>query len=83
MWADVMKFEILRAQFAFVRENNLVTPETMVAYQTKTEESLNALIKRRTILNVRKKKRQTLYVALADAEALAGVVKAKRTAYPV
>ena len=43
----------------------------MDAFQTRTEESLAKLIKRRTILNVRKKKRQKLYTALADVEALA------------
>ena len=72
MRADVMKFEKLKAQFAFVRENNLVTREDMETYQAGTEKALNALIKRRTILNVRKKRRQKLYAALADAEALAG-----------
>ena len=72
MRADVMKFEKLKAQFAFVRENNLTTRKDMKAYQARTEESLNALMKRRTILNVRKKRRQKLYAALADAEALAG-----------
>ena len=42
----------------------------MEAYQAGAEESLNALMKRRTVLNVRKKRRQKLYAALADAEAL-------------
>ena len=75
MRADVMKFEKLKAQFAFVRENNLVTREDMERYQAGAEESLNALIKRRTVLNVRKKKRRTLYAALADAEALREAAK--------
>ena len=70
--ADVMKFEKLKAQFTFVRENNLVTREDMEAYQARAEKALNALMKRRTVLNVRKKRRQKLYAALADAEALAG-----------
>ena len=72
MRADVMKFEKLKAQFAFVRENNLTTRQDMESYQARAEEVLNALMKRRTILNVRKKRRQKLYAALADAEALAG-----------
>ena len=72
MRADVMKFEKLKAQFAFVRENSLTTREDMEAYQTETEEVLNALMKRRAVLNVRKKRRQKLYAALADAEVLAG-----------
>ena len=67
MRMDVMKFEKLKAQFAFVRENNLTTREDMEAYQAGTEEALNALIKRRTILNVRKKRRQK---PLKEAEKL-------------
>ena len=43
----------------------------MTAYQSRTEETLANLMKQRTILNVRKKKRQALYDALADVEALA------------
>ena len=82
MRADVMKFEKLRAQFAFVRENNLVTPEDMAAYQAKAEESLNALMKRRTILNVQKKRRQKLYAALADAEALREAEKLRQDGVP-
>ena len=57
MRADVMKFEKLKAQFAFVRENNLTTREDIAAYQNKAEEALNALIKQRTILNVRNSQR--------------------------
>ena len=72
MREDVMRFEKLKAQFAFVRENDLTTRQNMEAYQARTEEALNALMKRRTVLNVRKKRRQKLYAALADAEALAG-----------
>ena len=43
----------------------------MTAFLARTEETLASLTKQRTILNVRKKKRQKLYTALADAEALA------------
>ena len=68
---EVMRFEQYQAQFALLRENNIVTQADMDAVQTRTEESLVKLIKQRTILNVRKKKRQRLYTALADAEALA------------
>ena len=82
MRADVMKFEKLKAQFAFVRENNLVTREDMAAYQVKAEEALNALMKRRTILNVRKKRRQKLYAALADAEALREAAKLYESGVP-
>ena len=82
MRADVMKFEKLRAQFAFVRENNLATLENMKAYQAEAEESLNALIKRRTVLNVRKKRRQKLYAALADAEVLQEAEKLHESGVP-
>ena len=37
MRADVMKFEKLKAQFAFVRENNLTTPEDMLMAQSVLE----------------------------------------------
>ena len=82
MRADVIKFEKLKAQFAFVRENNLTTREDMAAYQNKAEEALNALIKQRTILNVRKKRRQKLYAALADAEALKEAEKLRQDGVP-
>ena len=82
MRADVMKFEKLKAQFAFVRENNLTTREDMEAYQAGAEESLNALMKRRTVLNVRKKRRQKLYAALADAEALREAAKLHESGVP-
>ena len=73
--ADVMRFEQLRGQFAFLRENSIATPEDMAAYVSRTEKTLADLTKQRTILNVRKKKRHTLYAALADAEALAPAEK--------
>ena len=68
---EVMKFEKYRTQFAFLRENNISTADEMTAYQSRTKETLANLMKQRTILNVRKKKRQPLYDALADVEALA------------
>ena len=69
--ANIMRFEQLRAQFAFLRENNIATANDMGIFTAKTEENIAALTKRRTILNVRKKKRRTLYAALADVQALA------------
>ena len=69
--ASVMRFEQYRAQFAFLRENGITTKEEMEAFTTRTEKTLADLTKQRTILNVRKKKRQALYAALADTEALA------------
>lgn len=68
---EVMRFEQYQVQFVFLRENNIVTQADMDAVQSRTEESLAKLMKQRTILNVRKKRRQHLYMALADAEALA------------
>ena len=68
---EVMKAERYRAQFAFLRENEISTSEDMTAFQSRTEDTLADLTKQRTILNVRKKKRKKLYGALADVEALA------------
>mgnify|MGYP002553303583 CR=1 FL=1 len=49
---------------------NVSTAEDLQAVRARAEETLASLMKQRTILNVRKKKRQPLYAALADAEAL-------------
>ena len=68
---EVIRFERCREQFAFLRENGITTQEDMTAFQARTEDTLASLMKQRTILNVRKKKRRTLYDALADVEALA------------
>lgn len=68
---EVMKSERLREQFDFLRENGIVTQGDMAAFQTRTEDALANLMKQRTILNVRKKKRKKLYDALADVAALA------------
>lgn len=68
--ASIMRFEQYRAQFAFLRDNGISTKEEMDAFVSRTEDALATLTKQRTILNVRKKKRQKLYAALADTEAL-------------
>ena len=68
---DVMRFERYREQFAFLRENNIVSQEDMTAFQSHSEDELANFMKQRTILNVRKKKRKVLYDALADVAALA------------
>ena len=68
-----MDFEQYKVRFEFLRENNIATAEDIAAFQNSTEKELNALIKQRTILNVRKKKRRKLYDALADVEALCAV----------
>jgi len=67
---SIMKFERYREQFAFMRDNGISTKEDMAVFISRTEDALTTLTRQRTILNVRKKKRQKLYTALADAEAL-------------
>ena len=66
-----MKFENYKAQFAFLREHGVTTADGLDAVRARTEETLATLIKKRTILNVRKKKRKQLFDALADVDALA------------
>ena len=68
---EVMKSQRYREQFDFLRENGIATQGDAAALQARTEETLASLMKQRTILNVRKKKRRKLYAALADVEALA------------
>ena len=55
---------------AFLQDQGITIPEQMDAFQARTEETLATLAKRRTILNVQKKKRRELYSALADEVAL-------------
>ena len=68
---EAMKFEQYRAQFAFLRENNISTQDDMTAFQSRTEKTMASLTKQRTIQKKKKKKRRPLYDALADVEALA------------
>ena len=68
---DVMRFEQYREQFSFLRNNSITSQEDLLQFKTETEGALLGLTKRRTLLNVRKKKRRPLYLALADVEALA------------
>ena len=68
---EVMKADRYREQFDFLRENDIATQGDMAAFQARTEDALANLMKQRTILNVRKKKRKKLYDALADVTALA------------
>jgi uncharacterized phage infection (PIP) family protein YhgE len=70
-----MQFERYQKQFAFLQENQIATQADMMAFQTRAEETLAKLMKQRTVLNVRKKERKTLYDALADEAALAPVKK--------
>ena len=67
---DLMQFEKVKAQFYFLRDNGITCRQELDAYVGKQEEAIKALSKQRTILNVRKKKYQSLFSALADVEAL-------------
>ena len=71
MRKEVMRFEQLRAQFQFLNENGIATEADMQALVDKAEIQIKTLTKRRTILNVQKKKHQPIFQALADEEALA------------
>ena len=75
MRKDIIRFEQLREQFKFLQEHGIETESQMKACQEKLEVRLNDLTKQRIILNVRKKKRQPLFKAMADAEALVPVKK--------
>ena len=72
---EIMKFESYKEQFAFLREHGVTTAAGLDAVCARTEETLATLIKQRTILNVRKKKRKPLFDALADVDALAPAKK--------
>lgn len=71
MRKEIMRAERYQEQFTFLRDNGISTQEDMATFQTRTGDTLASLIKQRTILNVRKKKRQKLYAALTDTVALA------------
>ena len=70
MRREVMRFEQLRAQFRFLNEHGISTGADTTAFVEKAEAQIKALTKQRTILNVQKKKRQSLFQALTDEEAL-------------
>lgn len=66
----IMEFEELKAQFKFLREHEIETQADMDACVAECKEKLEPLIKQRTILNVRKKRRKELYDALTTEERL-------------
>lgn len=68
-----MRFEELREQFKFLRENGIQTEAQLKDFQKSLEDKIQTLTKQRTILNVRKKKWQELYAALSTEAALAPV----------
>ena len=71
MRKEVMRFEQFRAQFQFLNEHGISSEADMQAFVEKAEAQIKALTKQRTILNVQKKKRQPLFQALTNEEALA------------
>ena len=71
MRQEVMRFEQLRAQFQFLNEHGISSKADMDAFVETAETRIKTLTKQRTILNVQKKKRQPLFQALTDEEALA------------
>ncbi len=71
MKQDVMRFEQLREQFKYLRENGIETPAQTEALQAELGDKLKGLTKQRTILNVQKKKQKKLFDALSDEQALA------------
>ena len=58
MKKDVMRFEQLREQFRFLRENGIKSEAQLKDFKSSLEDKLKALTKQRTILNVRKKSRR-------------------------
>ena len=56
---------------AILKKYMVSTQADMTTVQTRIEDALANLMKQRTILNVRKKKRKKVYDALADVDALA------------
>ena len=69
---EVMKAETYQARFRFLQENRIETADDLSACIQNAEQEIAGLSRQRTILNARKKKRKTLYDALATEEAFAG-----------
>ena len=69
---EIMKADIYKARLKFLQEQNICTPDDLIACIQNAEQQIAKLSKQRTILNVRKKKRKTLYDALAAEAAFEG-----------
>ncbi len=67
---ELMRFEQYKQQFRFLREHGIETADQLSARESQAETKLAALTKKRTILNVQKKKRKPLYDALAAEQTL-------------
>ncbi len=68
--AEVMKFEQYKEQFQFLHRYGITTEQEMSVKKSQLQAGLQALTKQRTIINVAKKKRKSVFDALATAEAL-------------
>lgn len=68
--AAILKFESYKAQFQFLQKHGLSTQNQLSLYIADTEKRISDLLKQRTVLNVKKKKRMPLYKAIADVNAL-------------
>ena len=77
---EIMKADIYKARLKFLQEQNICTPDDLTACIQNAEQQIAKLSKQRTALNVRKKKRKTLYDALA-AEAAFGGFEPKKAEY--
>ena len=69
---EIMKADVYKARLKFLQEQNICTPDDLTACIQNAEQQIAKLSKQRTVLNVRKKKRKTLYDALAAEAAFAG-----------
>ena len=69
---EIMKADTYKARLKFLQEQNICTPDDLTACIQNAEQQIAKLSKQRTVLNVRKKKRKTLYDALAAEAAFAG-----------
>ena len=77
---EITKADVYKARLKFLQENNITTADDLTACLQQAENEVTQLAKQRTILNVRKKKRKTLYDALA-AEAAFGGFETKKAEY--
>lgn len=68
--AAILKFESYKAQFAFLQQHGISTQNQLSLYIADAEKKMSALLKQRTMLNVKKKKRMPLFKAIADVKAL-------------
>ena len=69
---EIMKADTYKARLKFLQEQNICAPDDLTACIQNAEQQIAKLSKQRTVLNVRKKKRKTLYDALAAEAALEG-----------